>query len=201
MNSLSDGGPYALQNRARLRGRFDFRPAGCLPSHAQRSCAWNHERRGLPRLRRRPEMNITVDPNRHTCFSAYPHGPLLAAAAPSRARDALSWGPFRFIPPGFVMARFIARAVVRAIAGTIARAAAPAVAGSVAGYPARVLADQAPASPPGLLRLDTRMSVLMPRGIRATATRRFPTRFPDPVSRDALTNRRAAAIARTRGTR
>jgi len=149
-------------------------------------------------------MNITVDPYRHTCFSARPHGPLLAAAAPSRARDALSWGPFRFVPPGFVMARFIARAVVRAIAGTIARAAAPAVArsvaGSVAGYPARVLADQAPASPPGLLRLDARMSVLMPRGIRATATRRFPTRFPDPVSRDALINRRAAAIARTRGT-
>lgn len=167
-----------------MRDDFDFRPAGCLPSHAQRSCAWNRERRSLPRLRRQLEMNITVDPYRHASFNARSHGPLPVAVSLSRAPDALSSGPFRFIASGFVMARFIARAIARLMSCVLAP----------------VAADRAPASPPGLLRFDARMSVLMRSRIGSTATRRFPTRFPDPVSRDALINRRAAAIARTRGT-
>jgi hypothetical protein len=179
VNSLSDGGLHAQENRGRLRDDFDFRPAGCLPSHTQRSCAWNRERRGLPCLRRQLEMNITVDPYRHTCVNARSHGPLPAASAPCRARDALSWAPFRFSASGFVVARFIAPVVARPVA--------------------RVMADKAPAFPPGLLCFAARMSVLMPSRIGTTSVRRFQT-FPDPVSRDALLDRRAAAIASTRGT-
>jgi hypothetical protein len=43
-------------------------------------------------------------------------------------------------------------------------------------------------------------TLLMPSHIGKTASRRFLTLFPHPVSRDALINGRAAAIARTRGT-